>query len=147
MDIKSALYTYLQTKTLITALIGDRLYVENAPQGVAHPYVTYEVTDSVPTAHLGGASAYADDQFSFSIHADMPEDRDAVKEALRNILHTRRNVQLTDAGSVTINIRSITLTHVKDSHQQPVDGSETNGLYECEMDFTIIYYETVPTLP
>lgn len=143
MDIKSGLFTYLMSKTDLTTLIVTRLYPDQAPQSVTQPYVTYEVQDTEHMNHLLGASALADYMITFTVNASSSESRDSVKEALRNILHTRSNITL---ATGSIQMRSATLQGVHDSKVDPVDGSETS-LFQCEMDFRVIFFETAPTLP
>lgn len=142
MDIKTAIYAYLQTKTLLTALISTRLYPGVAEQVVTKPYVVFEVADDQHERHLSGASALANYMITFTVHAATVISRDDVSEALRNILHTRKNISLT--GS--IDMRSATLETRFDSSPTPADGTE-NGLFQAELDFTIILFETLPTLP
>ncbi len=146
MDIKAGLYSYLTSKALLTALVGSRIYPDVAPQGATIPYLTFIVADSIPTKHLQGASALADDMVTIKIHASTSEERDSVKEALRNILHTRRNTTLTPASG-NIDMRSCTLEHIHDNYSSPQDGSETGGAFQAEMDFSIKFVEAVPTLP
>lgn len=142
MDVKSGIYAYLISKPLLTALISERLYPAVATQGAALPYVTYEIEDGNHERHLSGASALADFYFTFTIHSSTSESRDEISEALRNILHTRRNTALT--GS--IDMRSAALEGRRDSYDDPVNADET-GVFVCEMDFVIKIFETLPTLP
>lgn len=143
MNLKAGLYSYLMSKTLVTDVIGADLFPEAAPQGTELPFVTYEFPDDRPTECLTGASALTNVAVIFTIHAETPDSRDAVKEAFRNVLHARRNTTLDGP----IDMRSAFLTSIRDLYDSPPDGSETGGAFKAEMDFTIIFFETVPTLP
>lgn len=54
MNIDAALRAYLLTKADLTALIGTKIYPDEAPQGTALPYVTYiDVSDIKQHTHDG----------------------------------------------------------------------------------------------
>ncbi len=151
MNVKEALVTYLKTKTLLTAIIGTgtnaRIYPETAPQDIDisnGSYVVFQVTDTEHPEHMGGACAYAENTFLFSIYADTVARRHALKEALRNLLHTRRNLVLsTSEGS--IEIRTIKLLSCADGYFDSPDGGET-GAFAQDMTFLVVFFETLPTL-
>ena len=53
MELEDALRTRLLADTAIAALIGERMYVLQAPQGVEVPYVVYLVVTTSPTYGQG----------------------------------------------------------------------------------------------
>jgi hypothetical protein len=145
MDIMAGLYAYLNTKTLLTSIIGvDGVYPDEASQATEAPYVTVAFEDSETVRYMQGASALATYFPTFKVHASTSLERTSVTEALRNILHGRINYYLTSGG---INVRESWLLGKHDSLDDSGDDSETRNLFCCEMDFKMTVVETVPTLP
>lgn len=148
MNIKDAIITYLKTKTLLTDIIGTsddaRIYSGTGPQDIDianGSYIVFQVTESDHPQHQGGACAYATYTMLFTIYAVSVVERSDLREALRNLLHTKRNLIVS-----TVNIRSITLLSCADSYYDSPDGQET-GAFAQDMTFDVTFFETVPTLP
>lgn len=146
MDIADGLYNYLVGQTSLTTLIATRLYPAVAPQGVALPYVVFQIVNTDHAFHLRGAAALAMNQFLFTINAATYASRQAVKEALRNILHGRGSTILSQTDASTINMKSAHLITHSDGYQDGGNGKDL-GVFVQDMTFDITFLETVPTLP
>ncbi len=151
MDIIDGVYNYLASKTLLTALIGSppKLYPQLGPQAGTisrRPYVIFTCPDIDRIIHLRGASAIGDFYFSFEIYSDDVADRQSIGEALRNILHTRGNVLLTDTNSNTARLDWSELKRDYTGLKSPPDGSE-NAIMCRTMNFQMMIVEVKPTLP
>ncbi len=151
MNILDGLYLYLRTKSALTDLLGTgdsfKLFQQIVPQqGSSLPYVTFEVTDREDIEHLGGASALSDFYISFEIYGANIADRTNIGTALRNCLHTRRNVVLTDfAGNTTV-LEYASLRKDYQSTKNPPSGTETDIMCRT-MNFMALIQESKPTLP
>lgn len=147
MNLRAAVFTFLQSKTLLTNLIGTALYADIAPQGTNNtkPYIVYSCPDYAQGLHYGGAVSYAGLQFRFTIYAATPISREAVFQALRNILHGRVGYVISD-GVVNINVQSSELLDCGDAYSGSPDAGEL-GTFEQDLTFLFRYHEAVPTLP
>ena len=148
MDISDGLYQYLAGKTLLTALIGSppSLYPEIAPQNCQRPFVVFQQPECEREIHLGGASNIGEFYVTFDIYSDDVADRQSIGEALRNLLHTRGNVLLTDSSSNTARLENSILKRDYTSAKFPPDGSE-ESVFCRTMAFEMQIREVVPTLP
>lgn len=146
MNIGDALYNFLVNKSLLTNLISTRLYPNVAPQGRAFPYVVFHIVDTEHAFTLAGGAPLAQNNFVFEVYAQTYSSRDAVKEALRNILHGRGNTILSQTDTNTVNMKSAHLLSISDGYDDAGDGNDL-GVFAQEMTFVIAFAETVPTLP
>ncbi len=151
MDILDGLFRYLSGKTLLTNLIGSppRLYPELAPQSSSiaqRPYIVCSLEDVERPTHLRGASAIADFFLSFDVWTETVSDRQSIGEAMRNLLHTRTNVVLTDSSGNTATMEYCNLDSDPNGMKSPPDGSE-EPIFNKTMNFTCLIRELVPTLP
>jgi hypothetical protein len=55
MGIAEWLYTTLSGGTVLSAIVGTRIYEDVAPQGTALPYVVYSQTSSMDENGIGGS--------------------------------------------------------------------------------------------
>lgn len=144
-NLKEAIYAYLQTKSLLTDLIGTRLSPDVGRQEPTRPYVVFQVVEGEHVTHLLGASPLARKVVMFTAYASTSASRTAVYDALFNVLHTRRNVVQNVTGG-SVNIRSFWLLSDPEANSESGDGAE-QGDWQCDMSFSVTYVETVPTLP
>ncbi len=147
MNLRIAVYSFLQTKTLITNLVGTRIYPHVAPQGSQNsfPYITFSCPDYTQGLHYRGAVAFAGLQFLFTIYAATSTQREAVFQALRNVLHGRIGYVISD-GTTSISVQSSELLDSGDSYSGAADAREL-GVFEQDMTFLFRFQEAVPTLP
>lgn len=145
MDILDGLTVYLMSKSSLTALIQTRLYPENVSQNMQRPYVAFSNTDTERVTHLRGASNIGDFYVQFDIYGSV-QDRQNIGEALRNILHTRTNVVLTDSSSNTAVFEYGELNRDYQGEKPQPDGTET-VVFCRTMAFSLWIREVIPTLP
>lgn len=97
-DIEIALFSYLQTKTGLTALVGARIYKNRLPEKGTRPCVLYERLaanrDRVLSGSLGACAAV----YQFDVFADSAASLEAVRQQLRVALDGYSGT----SGSVTI---------------------------------------------
>lgn len=151
MNILDGIYRYLQSKTALTDLLGTgdsfKVFPQIVPeQSASLPYVTYAITDREDIEHLGGASNLSDFYISFEIYGSVISDRTNIGTALRNILHTRQNVVLTDSNGNTTTLEYASLRKDYQGTKNPPTGTETDIMCRT-MNFMALIRETVPTLP
>ncbi len=148
MDFYSGTFLYLSAKALMTAALGSplKLFPDLAPQNAQLPYVIYTCPNIDRTIHINGASAMADYHILFDIYAETSESRFRVGEALRNILHSRQNIVLTDSNNNTVRLEWCELNRDHLGIKPQSDGTE-QGVFARMMDFRIVINEPIPTLP
>lgn len=56
MTIETDLRTKVLADSAVSSRVGTRMYPGEAPQGVAYPFLTYQVISAQSTQHLGGKS-------------------------------------------------------------------------------------------
>lgn len=79
--IEDALRTRLLADTAIAALIGERMYVTQAPQGVTAPYVVYLVVTENPIYGVG--SVNDDVVIQYSVFASTYAQTRTIAKAIR----------------------------------------------------------------
>lgn len=80
--LEDALRTRLLADSAIASLINDRMFVNEAPQGVVSPYVVYTVVSLMP--QYGTSCVYDEMIMQYSCFADKYADARSVANAIRN---------------------------------------------------------------
>ncbi len=145
MDILDGLTAYLMSKPLLTGLIQTRLFPENVSQNMQRPYVVFANTDIERVTNLAGASNIGDFYIQFDIYGTV-QDRQSIGEALRNILHTRTNMVLTDTSNNTAILEYAELNRDYQGDKPQPDGTET-VVFCRTLAFSLWIREVKPTLP
>ncbi len=145
MDIKNALYLFLTSKTLLTALTGTRIYPDIAPQVPGVRYVVYYQDGNDQSYSLRQADSLCTDSFVFLIFAESNSKRLAIKEAFRNICDGKLTFLQSD-GTTSIDFRSIKTMAFVDSYDSSPTAKEI-GMFVCQFSMEVAYFISVPTLP
>jgi hypothetical protein len=80
--LEDALRTRLLADTEIASLIGERMFVNEAPQGIERPYVVYMVVSLMP--QYGTSCVYDEMVIQYSCFAEKYADARSVVNAIRN---------------------------------------------------------------
>lgn len=80
--LEDALRTRLLADSAIANLINDRMFVNEAPQGVNKPYVVYTVISLMP--QYGTSCVYDEMTIQYSCFAEKYADARSVVNAIRN---------------------------------------------------------------
>ena len=138
-SISSELKTYLKTKSAVTDLIGAgtaaRIYPHTAKQGVALPYIVYEIFQGESYEHLGGISGLAENRIQIDCFAATSEGAYALAEAVR-----LAPVQMFRGtmGSTAVTVSS---DDGYESGYEPPEKGGTQKLYFVSRDYFITYAE------
>lgn len=81
MSAQSAVYAALAGAAAVTALIGARLYPDEAPQDTALPLVIHQATQADPEYALDGARAYVRTQVAVTCWAASRAEANALADA------------------------------------------------------------------
>lgn len=81
--LEQILYAYLMSVAGLVALIADRLYPSDAPQGIAGAYVVYRRISGPRTYDFDGPSGLVTARMQFSVLAPSYLQAKAVAEQLR----------------------------------------------------------------
>jgi hypothetical protein len=130
MSFESSLHDWLLSRADLSALIGDRMYPREAPQGVALPYVVRTRVSDPGQHHLGGRALIGNPRYQFDVFGDTSESARAVSEALRVALDGLVRCPL----DATETIYECRLDGEVDSYEPNADGSE-GGLFRQILDF------------
>lgn len=103
MEIYEALNAYLLTQPGLTALIGDRLSPNSAPQGEIKPYVTYRFIDNVIDHIFSGQQKLEHPKIEYIIVADTMLECSAVARQIR-IAFLGRESQITGLTAQCIDL-------------------------------------------
>lgn len=82
MEIYEALTTYLLTQTGLTALIGNRIYPDEAPEGETLPYVVYINISDVKDHLFTGQQTLERPVYQYTVYA---ADKDAASDVAEQI--------------------------------------------------------------
>jgi hypothetical protein len=70
MSIETDLYTTLSNDAGVTALVSTRIYPSLAPEGVTHPYITYQVITGTRLSTITGVGDATRKRIQMSCHAN-----------------------------------------------------------------------------
>lgn len=138
MAFEAGLKTYLDSKTAITNIVGTRIYLDTAPQGVTSPYLIYQEVDSQTEHHMTGASALRGATYQFDCYASGSLQVKQLADSVRQSLDGYRGAM----GSETVR-----MCHLTSSNGAPItaEDGEEQGLKLVTLDFDIWYVEDVPS--
>jgi hypothetical protein len=89
--IETAAVSELKADSAVAALVGTRVYPDPAPQEVTtFPRIVYAVDDDEPQMTFGGKSGLNQQRITFSCQARTPAQRDALLQAVINLLNGAR---------------------------------------------------------
>jgi hypothetical protein len=129
-DIETAIFSYLQTRTGLTALVGTRIYKNRIPEGAPVPHVHYQrlaaIREPTLTGPLGGCSAHYD----FNIFAKSAASMDAIRIQLRKALNGYSGT------SSDVIIQSVWVNNDWDQYD------EAAALYRAVMEVEFDFLET-----
>lgn len=94
--IGEAVVEYLLSTVAITAIIGDRLYPNVAPQDAIKPTLVYQLIDAQHVASRSGSSHLARSLFQFTAEAETYAGADALADAVRAAYEDYRNIDILD---------------------------------------------------
>lgn len=139
MAIGQDLRTYLLTKASITSLLGTRIFPNKIPQKNSDwPCVVYQIISQNPGHTLEGGADYAETRIQLDVYSETALARDALVEALRNVLQGFRGTM----GSSTVS--SVVYRNSIDLYEPPADNSDV-GLYRNSADYWLRHSHTAPT--
>lgn len=144
LNLKAALYTFLQARTLLTNLISTNLYPDIAPQGQPQPYVIFQVMAEDHQTNLTGQDSLIGAHLAFTVYALTSPAREQIRDAFKNILEGRISYPLTD-GTATVYCESW-FKNRQDRYQSVPDGSEL-GVFIAVLDYNFVFNDSLPTLP
>lgn len=140
MTLEEALTKYLLADSGLTALIGQRLYPDDAiPQGnKTWPVLTYRQTGSDPVHYLTGErSALERDSYDLTAHSPDRRQCSAVRDRLKAIL-SGTACRGTWGGGGGVVVRAGLFRDVDADDQPPTDGDETRAR-TVRVNLTIIW--------
>ena len=139
---EEALRSLLISDTDVAALVTARVYPENAPQGVALPFIVYTVVSGDHDHHMSAASGNVRLRFQIDCyHRAFTTVRD-LGNKVRLALDGYAGTVTTANGSLAV--QGILLDSDSNSFRAPDDGSN-QGIRRVSMDFIFHCAEVVPT--
>ena len=152
MDFFSGLANYLTGSAALQTLIPNplipgttiKLFQDVADEATQLPFVVFTSHDTDRVVHLRGASAIAQIYFQIDVYALDVVDRFKIGDAIRNRLHGKINLTLTDSLSNSATMEWAQLRSDTLSNHPPPDGTE-NPVHCREMSFLVTVDEPLPS--
>lgn len=141
MPLYAGLYTYLQSKTAITAVVSTRVYPLNLPQTgtTIYPCIVYQTISQRRTYSHGGDCQLCFERVTFNCFASTYKAAKDLAELIRLAISGYRGTW----GSTTIQS-----CFSEGDRDAMTDSPETESLavFNVQSDYTIAYTEAAPTL-
>lgn len=125
------LANYLLAQASISALVVDRIYWTQLPQGEERPYILLSVVDSVPNVAYGGATGLVQSRVQFDCWGS---DFYSAKDLARALDVLLSGKKLLTAGSGAIMFEGFFLEAERDGHS---DVDAPDDLFRTSLDFLI----------
>lgn len=129
--MENALATYLLAQASIQALVGDRIYWVQIPQGSTRPYIILSVVSSVPDVVFQGATGLVQSRVQFDCWGEDYYSAKNVARALDTLLNGRK---LTTPGTGGIRFEGFFIEAERDGHD---DVEAPDDLFRTSLDFII----------
>ena len=129
MEIEEALVTYLKAQTGLAALIGAKIYPDEAPQGTTFPYVTYIDISDIPNHTHDGQDDLENPIKQFTVHA---QGKAAAKAIANQIESAMSDYKGTLSG---LDVSYITLQNRLASKEKTADVS----VNYVDLEFEIVW--------
>ncbi len=143
MSLKAALHQYLAGKSSVTTLVpAARILRGNRPAGTSLPCVCYRRVSELDEDHQGGASGLAMARIQLDIWGTSDSQVEAIRVALRNVLHGLANTSIGTGGDATA-IDSGVIENSTDEIEWPQDAADPPR-WSCSMDWVVWYGSTIP---
>jgi len=140
-DIGTEIITYLKTKAAVTSLIGSgtaaRIYLHEAKQGVALPYVVIVVYSGESHEYLSGISGLSENRVEINCYSATNAGAFALAEAIRLApLQMYKGTIGTTAGSVR------SPDNYSQEYVTPIPGDNTKR-FLVSRDYFVTHLEAV----
>lgn len=86
MTLDAVLFAYLSAHAGLSALIGDRVYPDEAPQGVEVPFIVRRLIDETRESGFGADIGVVRARHQLDVYARSHAERSSVKTQLRGAL-------------------------------------------------------------
>ncbi len=130
--LPQALFEEMTTDVTLSALVGTRVFPDEADQRTVMPYIVYQEFANLNIAHFSGPDSLNKASYQFTIWASSMSSRHDVENALRILFNIQRRNFGTGANEIFVN-RSEN-TNNQSTKETPDDGSQ-NTRYGKFMDF------------
>jgi len=133
----SAIRAKLIGATGVTNLVSTRVYMTNAYEGAALPYIVFSTETNEHVRHMGGVSGLVSGTVDIEVFDTTPQGAKGLQEAVRNTLDDF-------SGSTGgVQIRHVILDSMQDEYEPPADGQGA-GTHGVSMSFDVWYEESIP---
>lgn len=140
MPIGPGLYTYLQSKAAITAVVGTRVYPMRSPQGSSnYPCISYQTISSRSTYSHSGDNQLRFERVQINCFARTAKAAKDLAELVRLSLSGYAGLM----GSTAV--QSCFLENERDIAYESAD-TEAQDVLCVQVDYMIAYTEAAPTL-
>ncbi len=137
--IRDAFRTYLASKSVVTDVVGAKIYHEKIPQNVTDPVISYFVVSNPRDYTHSGQVNLATAHFQVVSWSAVDTEADALAEILRGVYSGFHGV------FGTVKVRSVFLDDEGDEFTEPIDADD-KGVFGVRHDLRISYEETTPSL-
>ena len=139
MTIEEAIVSVLEADATLTALVGTRIYPQEAPQDETLPLVLYATSDPSQAESMAGWVDLYDQAFRFDCYGGDSSgsyaSAKAVAQAVRDRLHAFARGPVTVDGE-TVYVRGISDDGGEDGLEPPAHGEE-RGVDYCAVQVRV----------
>lgn len=144
MSLKAALHQYLAGKSSVTTLVpATRIVRGKRPVGTVLPCIAYTLVSEVDEDHQTNACGLSMARLQLDIWGTNDSQVDAIRLAIRNVLHGLNNTSIGTGANVTT-IDSAVIENSTDQVEWPEDAADPFR-FSCSMDWVVWYGSTIPT--
>lgn len=143
MSLETALVYHLKNDAGVAAAAGARIFPSLAPEDTDYPYIVFNRISTARRGHQDAASGLADALMQISVWDDDPLTAATTADAVRDALDGYQWSTM-GGGGETCAVHRVSLQGQRDAYAEPPEGKE-DGIYGVQLDFNVIYEESVPT--
>ena len=134
MTLEEAIHDKLTTTPAVSALVGTRIYPEEAPQDADLPFVVYQEAARQTVMTMSGPVDLDSWRMSLELYADRRSSLRSLSAAIRTAMNGYKG----DIGSGTIRVCGVFIED-ETSELSPPQHAEDRGVMQCNMDLAIWY--------
>lgn len=144
MSLKAALHQYLAGKSSVTSLVpAARIVRGKRPVGTVLPCIAFTRVSELDEDHQDGSAQLAQARLQLDIWGTSDSQVEAIRSALRNVLHGLANMSIGTGNDATI-ISSGVVENSTDDVEWPEDAADPFR-FSCSLDWVVWYQSTNPT--
>lgn len=134
-DVAISIRSYLLTKTVVTDIVGTRIYADKLPQTATLPAIEMTIVSDVPEMELNDLAGLTKARVQLACIATKRTTARSLAQAIRTC-----GIATIKGLYTSVQIRGVAVADTFDSLLQPTDGSDESR-YQTAVDLLVDYWE------